>query len=183
MKVKIYVLIDPISFKVRYIGRTKGSLSNRLSRHICDAKYQKYYRNTHKVCWIKSLLVLNKRPIIRQVIEVEGWENSHKIERSLIEKTLKIRNLVNHSDLGPGKLNTLSQLSRDKISNTLKEYYKTNENPVSKKVDVFTKEGIYITSYPSIRKCSIDLKITSSKIIEVIKGKYKQWKGMTFKYA
>ena len=47
VKVNIYVLIDPITLKVRYIGRTKKPLSERLSQHVGKAKHDKD-KNTHK---------------------------------------------------------------------------------------------------------------------------------------
>ena len=47
MKEKIYVLIDPISLKIRYIGITRQELKERLDNHIHDAKYRPDW-NWHK---------------------------------------------------------------------------------------------------------------------------------------
>ena len=47
MKVNIYCLYNPITSKIRYIGRTKSDLNKRLQQHICKAKNnEKYYPNT-----------------------------------------------------------------------------------------------------------------------------------------
>ena len=45
MEIKIYCLYDPISCKIRYIGRTsKKILEHRLIEHISKAKYfERYY--------------------------------------------------------------------------------------------------------------------------------------------
>jgi len=64
-KVIIYVLIDPLTLKVRYIGRTKCSLEKRLGEHISKSKLE--YNFTHKCNWIKSLLKQNLKPIIRKL--------------------------------------------------------------------------------------------------------------------
>ena len=39
LKVNIYVLIDPISLKIRYIGVTRKYLKDRLNAHIYEAKF------------------------------------------------------------------------------------------------------------------------------------------------
>ena len=59
----------------------------------------------------------------------------------------------------------------------MKEYYKTNENPVSKSILVYDLSGTFLKEYPSIRKFSIEKGFPPSKIVEVLKGKWKQWKG------
>lgn len=48
IKVLIYSLTDPTNDEVRYIGRTKNSLSVRFRNHKSKAKRKLY--NTHKDC-------------------------------------------------------------------------------------------------------------------------------------
>lgn len=70
--VKIYTLEDPITGKIRYIGKTKQTLNKRLDNHI-------YGKSTsHKKSWIISLLKQNKFPIIEELETVleEEWRNS-----------------------------------------------------------------------------------------------------------
>ncbi len=73
--IKIYILIDPITNEIRYIGRTKLSLKERLEDHI----KQSFRRNTHKCAWIRQIVKKGKQPIIEQIDEVlekekDFWE-------------------------------------------------------------------------------------------------------------
>jgi len=68
--VKIYKLIDPISYEIRYVGKTITSLNDRLKVHIRQSKIAK--KHTHKEAWIKSLLNKNVRPIIELIEEVDN---------------------------------------------------------------------------------------------------------------
>ncbi len=89
MKVKIYCLYDPLECKIRYIGRTKKKvLEHRLLEHISKSKYfERYYpgkRKTYKVNWINKLLNEGREPKIKYLTSIEGWSESHKFERNLI---------------------------------------------------------------------------------------------------
>lgn len=64
MLIKIYILIDPITNKVRYVGKTKGSLEKRLYKHCCDK--HKY----HKALWVQKLKRDNLKPLIYLIDEV-----------------------------------------------------------------------------------------------------------------
>lgn len=64
--IKIYSLNDPDTLEIKYIGKTVQKLEKRLSGHITKAKYN---RTTHCSCWIYSLLLKNKRPIIQLIEE------------------------------------------------------------------------------------------------------------------
>jgi hypothetical protein len=57
----IYALIDPRDNKIRYIGKTCGSLSKRLSGHYRDKGH------THKTMWIKNLKNDNLKPLIKSI--------------------------------------------------------------------------------------------------------------------
>lgn len=64
-KFYIYVLKDPITFKVKYVGVTCTTLSARLSQHIYDSKK----RGTYKRNWINFLKKKNLKPIIEKIEE------------------------------------------------------------------------------------------------------------------
>lgn len=64
MLIKIYILVDPISNQVRYVGKTCQSLSKRLNGHFFKKS------RTHTSSWIKSLKSKNKIPIIELLDEV-----------------------------------------------------------------------------------------------------------------
>ena len=65
---RIYTLADPRDNVIRYIGITKTSLNRRLAGHIHDCKSKK---PTHKINWIKSLLLEDLKPIIQLIDEVD----------------------------------------------------------------------------------------------------------------
>jgi len=59
----IYVLIDPRSNQVRYVGKT-DNLKKRYNHHLI------YNGKSHKTSWIKNLKNENKKPIIEVIDEV-----------------------------------------------------------------------------------------------------------------
>jgi len=73
-KVIIYILKDPITNKVRYVGKTETSLQKRLYDHI----YNK--TKTPKSSWIQSLLKQNLKPLIE---EIERTTRANWIEREI----------------------------------------------------------------------------------------------------
>lgn len=161
-KVKIYALIDPITLKVRYIGRTIRSLPMRLSQHIHRAKDINRSK-THRDNWILSLLKINSKPIIRLLCEVEGWKESHIFEQNLIKKYA--HRLTNHDDRGEGGKNrNTTEEQKIKISNTLKEYYKDKPMAFERTVYVYNYDGTFYKEYTSGAKAARDLNIPYSTI-------------------
>lgn len=166
-KVIIYVLVDPITLKVRYIGRTRSTLKKRLGEHISKAKHD--YNKTHKCNWIKSLLRINSKPYIRKIAEINGWKESHIFERDLINK-YKHR-LLNHDDRGEGSVNHIvSDEQKLRISNTLKQYFKYNKAKTNTPIHVYNYEGVYIKSYNSIIEASKELKVYHGTISKHLTG-------------
>lgn len=171
MEVKIYVLIDPITLKIRYIGRTKNSLNIRLTSHIVKSKFKKNYKD----CWVNSLVQKGYKPIIKLFKTINGWEESYKYEQSLINKSLNYGfNLVNLHDRGIGGLNrNITKEQKIKISNTLKQRYKegrifpTKSTPVIV-YDLFGKE-LYKFNYQ--KDCALFLNISCSAIEHQVAGK------------
>lgn len=167
--VSVYVLIDPLTLKVRYIGRTKVSLAMRLSQHVFHAKHR---RGTHKDNWIASLLSKNCRPYIRRLCVVEGWSESHELERSLI---CKYRDrLVNHDDRGEGGRNKqLSKEYRACISHTLKEGYADGSisHPRNRRVYCYDRCGNYVSEHKSVKQSATDLNVSWSSAKKHVQGK------------
>lgn len=174
MKINIYVLIDPITSKIRYIGRTKNELKIRLRGHLSKSKLKK----NHKDCWIQSLLKKNMKPKIKLVTIIVGWEESHVYERNLIKKAIDFGfNLVNLDDRGQGLVNKIiTEEQKLKISNTLKAGYKsgnikyTNTCPVI----VYDLLGNVIYNFSTQKKCAEYLKIHVSTIETQVSGKVKR---------
>jgi hypothetical protein len=67
----IYVLIDPITDQVRYVGKANNVL-DRFSNHMNRAK-----RHTpHKLAWINSLKQKGLKPIVEvvDVVPIDDWQ-------------------------------------------------------------------------------------------------------------
>lgn len=96
---KIYVLVDPYTEHVRYVGLTMRSLHQRLNGHISSSrklKESKQSKNTHKINWINGLLEKESRPIIKQIESNLSREEACEREQYWIqyykEKGFKITN-------------------------------------------------------------------------------------------
>lgn len=66
-KVKIYAIICPITKEVKYIGKTFGTLKDRLSKHFYNEK-----DNSKKKIWILENIKNNIYPEIILIEEVES---------------------------------------------------------------------------------------------------------------
>lgn len=86
MSVKIYKLIDPFTFEIRYIGKTSRSLKKRLWEHINGAKYDSKEKS-HKNNWIRQVLNNGGKPEIELIVEVDEskWEQA-EIDQIAIHK-------------------------------------------------------------------------------------------------
>jgi len=63
---RIYVLVDPLTSEIRYVGWTTKPLHRRLRHHLTEAKKS----NNHKSTWVRSLVRRGYVPDIRLVQEV-----------------------------------------------------------------------------------------------------------------
>lgn len=70
--ITIYTLTDPITKQVRYIGKTKGTLVQRMYAHISNYKLKK--EKSHKNSWIINLKNKGYLPIIEELDLVEESE-------------------------------------------------------------------------------------------------------------
>lgn len=70
----IYTLSDPITKQVRYVGKTKCSITKRFNHHIDKSRNKP---TTHRDNWIKSLLLKGLFPVIEiiddDVIDYESY--------------------------------------------------------------------------------------------------------------
>lgn len=179
MKVIIYVLIDPFTLKVRYIGRTTVPLSQRLSVHVSKAKRGE--ESTHKANWIRALLKVNSRPFIRKLTEVSGWLESHTLEKELILKYE--HRLLNHYDRGAGGIGKVrTKEERLLISKTVKEGFESGriKHPRLSEVHVYDKYGQYVRSYDSQNECAQDIGIHKNSFNKAFRGECKLIRGYQF---
>lgn len=102
MEHNIYVLIDPKTNKIRYVGQTTKQINVRLTNHISKAK-KSNNKTTHKNTWIKSLLNENLKPII-ELIDVVCENDWKTIEKNYIsfyrEKGCDLLNISEGGDSG-----------------------------------------------------------------------------------
>lgn len=166
-KTKIYVLIDPKTLRVRYIGITCQSLNDRLGNHIHDAKYHPE-ENWHKSRWILQLLDEGCKPIIRQILECETRKEAETIESNLIIKYKEKHNLVN-IDEGNGEFTSKGQHSAAEYN--------------SKKLYVYNYNGTYYGQFNSIIEGAEELNIYVSTVRKCLSGEYKYAKGFQFSYT
>lgn len=69
----IYVLKDPDSGEVRYVGKTNNP-KKRMSGHLSAQQG----RNLPSIRWVRKLKNLNKFPVMEIIEETDDWENSEK---------------------------------------------------------------------------------------------------------
>lgn len=75
-QVFIYVLIDPNTREVRYVGKTIWP-TKRIFGHLKDSK------NSHKKNWVAALLSGNQKPIF-EIVDMAGEHNWESVEKSYI---------------------------------------------------------------------------------------------------
>jgi hypothetical protein len=187
--VLIYTLSD-LDGKIRYVGKTKLYLKQRLYSHILESKNSTTY--THKKNWIKSLLEKDERPIIDVIDEVPEsewplWEQ-YWIDQikswgfNLTNSTEGGQggNGYKHSDSSKQKMSEsklgkeLPESHRKNIGLALKEGYKKEDfrpNRFDKKVILYRDELYqkYIVENFSIPKCSDYFKCSETSIFRNLK--------------
>lgn len=80
--IHIYFLLCPFTGQIRYVGKTKTSLVQRLRRHVTKAKT--FQTRNHCSNWIRSVLALNAEPIIVSAQQVEEGEDWGTLESVMI---------------------------------------------------------------------------------------------------
>lgn len=83
MKYHIYLLICPITNKVRYVGQTKNP-KTRYKSHLKDAHKIKKNGKTEKQQWILNLEERRLKPLIKVVFSCENPEKARKIEEKTV---------------------------------------------------------------------------------------------------
>lgn len=136
-KIYIYQLIDPKNNEVRYIGKTVQDPKYRLYSHISVSKTGRKKDHTHS--WIKSLLKINKMPIIKVI------EETFDINREIYWINYYTRNgfnLTNHTVGGEqGTLGATWKVSKDK----LEKYKYKNNKPILQ----YNTNGTFIRKWES----------------------------------
>lgn len=168
MKVYIYCLKDPVTLKIKYIGRTKNDLKARLRGHVASSKRAVF--KTRKQNWILDLISKNTKPIIEELTVIEGWEESYLYEQNLIKQYVENNyDLHNLKDKGVGSYLPCKEEVKNVISEKIKNLHKNGHyknSKLLKKVTIYDLEGNKLKSFNSIAECSRFLKV-SNKNLEV----------------
>lgn len=94
---RIYVLRDPHSNTIRYVGKTIETLKRRLANHVASAKRG---NKTHCAAWIRRLLSIGGAPVIELIEECgEAWPDR---EKHWIQVYGSLGSLTNHALGGQG---------------------------------------------------------------------------------
>jgi len=163
----IYVLIDPTTEKIRYVGKTKNLPKTRLSGHITEAK--KLYNNTHKSRWIRKLLKQNLKPEIEIIDEIPKYE--YELWEEFYIKLLKSFGapLVNSDETGRGNTNA-------------KHNFKKHIDDISKNVVQYDMKGNFIGEYESMREAERKTGIDHGAISRSCIGEYNHTGEFVFKF-
>lgn len=163
MKGKIYVLIDPITNRIRYVGMTKLTLKHRLYLHLKEKP-----KITHKSHWIQSLKRNNKEPIIVQIDSSDNLEELSKKEIYWIQYYLK---------------------QNEKLTNYITDFsprpYKSFLDRTAKKVIQYDLKGNKIAEFESANQaaCSLGSCDQNGQIYAICNGgKHYTWKGFVFRF-
>lgn len=163
--VKMYILADPNSLKVRYIGITKEKyLSKRLGGHKFDAVNRN--GKTHHHNWVRSLYNSGKKPIMKKIAEFPTWKKAREVELRLIKKYKKSHNLTNSNDEG-------------KFKPTGKKSARTY---LTKPIYLYDVDGNFIKEFLSTKDICRELKITNIMVSKILARKGKAKNGVTHKF-
>ena len=109
----------------------------------------------------------------------------HQVVAKLFIPNPKGYDRVNHID--HNKINNhIHNLEWCTQAHNIQAYYKSNQKDKPremKAVEVWSVDGHYIKTFPSINQCSIELKVNPSTVWKGVKGLVKSPKKYEFRYA
>lgn len=160
MKTKIYLLRDPNTLEIRYIGQTDQELPERLVGHIHESYFRKRMQSLKKPEWVKSIFNTFNLPLI-ELIEIVDKELAGERERYWVN---------------------FYKDSYDLFNFMLNSNNKTSREDLRKKVYQYNKEGFFIKEWHSLLSVELELKIPAGNIIQSCKGKRKSGVGFMWRY-
>jgi hypothetical protein len=83
--ISIYVLRDPLSNVVRYVGQTQN-IKRRLYFHVYECKLKRKYYSAKKDKWIESLVKIGKMPVLEVIQQTRSPIEANKIEQEYINQ-------------------------------------------------------------------------------------------------
>lgn len=170
---KIYVLKDPDSLDIRYVGKTVNSLISRLGQHIADTKRNK---NNHRVNWIRKVISGGKIPIIEEIDHCP-WNESQGMETYYITYYRnKGCNLINETDGGEG---TLGRKDSEETVKARKESLRKN----LPKIYQYDLQGNFIKEWDNAPLAAEVLGFNSAGITRCLRGDRFKYKNFIWKDA
>lgn len=116
----IYALSDPRKpTEIRYIGKTKRLLRERLALHVFDVKR---YPHCYRSCWIAKLLRDGIRPIIWPLEMTSNWEERERYWIAFLKPLGKLTNLADGGEGVSGVPHTAAQKAN--LSEKMKAYHR-----------------------------------------------------------
>ena len=191
--ITIYTLKDPITNEVRYIGKTKRKLVDRMYSHTSNYKLKK--EKSYKNSWIKSLKNKNLKPIIEELdlVEENNWEFWEQFYINLFKSWgFKLTNMTKGgegSSGGRGCLgykHTEEAKKRISIANSKpksKEWIQNAAKGKYKPISQYDLQNNYIRDWESTTTAAIALGNINKKknISNCLKGKKKSAYGYIWK--
>ena len=146
MKTYIYILQNPITNDVKYVGKSINP-HRRYQSHL----WNKDKRKTYVYYWIESLKKNKLKPIMTVIDETENdWQ---ELEKYWIEQLkqwgFKLCNLTNGGDGSSG----------------IPAHWNNTE------VSIYDKNGNYIKTFESQKECALFLNTTQGNVKNVVTGK------------
>lgn len=161
---KIYVLKDPETLEVKYVGITTKTLKERLRGHLKETKDTRK-KNYHKKAWINNLIEKDLLPTIEllEVCTADNWE-----EREIFH-------IANFKELGCNLTN---------IDIGGKGIYIKSRNNTSKEKIVYQYDldGNYIQEHRSATAAANYIKCAGTSIGRVLTGDRGSCKGFQWSY-
>lgn len=174
IKTTIYVLKDPETEEVRYVGKTVKLLKYRLQDHLYRKRKTKTGETNHRINWIQSLINKDLIPIIQEIDNCL-WNESQELEKFWIKKYRDLGyKLVNSTDGGEGNLG-------NKWTSKRREIQKRSSKTV--KVFQYSLKGDLIKEWSCINDAAKFTNSNSSKIVRCCRHPNKFSKHNNFRWS
>ncbi len=187
----IYVLIDPITNMVRYVGKA-NNVTQRYRAHLNRARKHQI----HKKNWIEQLKKIGLKPIIEVIDEVPIKEWIFWETYWISQMRTWGYDLINYTNGGDGctfgnqtsfKKGHKSWLGKTHTEETKKligknNYFKGKPAFNRKSIIQLTLSGDFIKEWEYIELAAIETKSSKTKIVAVCKEKRKTHNNFKWKY-
>jgi hypothetical protein len=192
----IYIHIDPITYQIRYIGKSTN-WPKRSREHLKPNRLQKEDSHHHR--WLQQLLKQNLQPIIQCLQEFPNNISLNELNQAEIYWISYFKSIgspLTNSTIG-GEGHPISDETKQKISIKLRQP-NAIRSPITgriRKQPILTHSDLikaqpnskpivdnYNNEYSSIKEASRALNIKFQKISDILRGLKRSHKGYTFRY-